>query len=55
MDKGRHLRGARGLFVLAGTGGHLHLRLTTRLKVNERFVGEECESYQIAQIPDLDL
>ena len=43
MDKGRYSRGARALFVLARTGGHLYLRLMTRLKVNERFVREECE------------
>jgi hypothetical protein len=43
MDKGRYLRGVRALFVLARTGGHLYLRLMTRLKVNERFVREECD------------
>ena len=41
--KGRYLRGVRTSFVLARTSGHLYLRLMMRLKVNERFVREECE------------
>jgi len=52
MDKGRYLRGARALFVLARTGGHSYLRLMMRLKVNERFVREECEKTTVSNCSD---